>query len=256
MPAVKRVEISCFRHPLRQPLKTVFGVVESRPALLLRVEDSDGVEGFGEIWCNFPQPGAEYRARLAASVLPGALRGVDSADPFSTWIVLRERLHRLALQAGEPGPADQIASGIDIALHDLAARRAGVPLAVWLGGQRRPLPVYASGIDSREAVGMMSAAREGGYRTFKLRVGFGRESDERSVAAAVAALETGERLMVDANQAWDADEACRMAAAFAPLPLMWLEEPIAADRPEAEWRRVAAASVAPLAGGENLRSDA
>jgi D-galactarolactone cycloisomerase len=53
----------CFRHPLRQPLKTVFGVVESRPALVLRVEDTDGAEGFGDIWCNFPKPGAEYRAR-------------------------------------------------------------------------------------------------------------------------------------------------------------------------------------------------
>ncbi len=254
MSAITRVEISCFRHPLKQPLKTVFGAVASRPALILRIEDADGAEGFGEIWCNFPQPGAEYRARLAASVLPSALKGISSADPFAAWASLRARLHRLALQAGEPGPADQIASGVDIALHDLAARKAGLPLAVWLGGERRPLPVYASGIDSREAVSMMAAAREGGYRSFKLRVGFGRPSDEASVAAAVRALGAGEALMVDANQAWDADEACRMAAIFSPFPLMWLEEPIAADRPEAEWSRVAAASAAPLAGGENLRS--
>jgi D-galactarolactone cycloisomerase len=254
MSFITRVEIVCFRHPLRQPLKTVFGVVESRPALILRIEDSDGAEGFGEIWCNFPQPGAEYRARLAASVLPAALRGVSSADPFAAWETLRERLHRLALQAGEPGPADQIASGVDIALHDLAARKAGVPLAVWLGGKRRSLPVYASGIDSREAPDMMAAAREGGYRSFKLRVGFGRASDETAVSEAVGALETGEDLMLDANQAWHVDEACHMAAAFAAFPLTWLEEPIAADRPEAEWRRVAAASAAPLAGGENLRS--
>ncbi len=256
MPSITRVEIHCFRYPLGQPLKTVFGLVESRPALVLRIEDSDGAEGFGEIWCNFPQPGAEYRARLAASVLPGALRGVSSADPFSAWGTLRERLHRLALQAGEPGPADQIASGVDIALHDLAARRAGVPLAVWLGGKQRSLPVYASGIDSREAPGMMEAARAQGYRAFKLRVGFGRVSDEASVAAAFRALQPGEALMADANQAWDGDEACRMAEVFAAYPLVWLEEPIAADRPEAEWLRVAAASTAPLAGGENLRSDA
>jgi D-galactarolactone cycloisomerase len=254
MSFITRVEILCFRHPLRQPLRTVFGVVESRPALILRIEDSDGAEGFGEIWCNFPQPGAEYRARLAASVLPGALRGVSSADPFAAWETVRERLHRLALQAGEPGPADQIASGVDIALHDLAARKAGVPLAVWLGGARRTLPVYASGIDSREAPGMMATARAQGYRAFKLRVGFGRASDEAAISEAAMALETGEALMLDANQAWHVDEACRMASAFASFPLMWLEEPIAADRPEAEWRRVAAASAAPLAGGENLRS--
>ena len=256
MPAVTRVEISCFRHPLKQPLKTVFGLVESRPALVLRIEDADGAEGFGEIWCNFPQPGAEYRARLAALILPGALKGFGSDDPFATWGKFRERLHRLALQAGEPGPADQIASGVDIALHDLAARKAGVSLAVWLGGARRPLPVYASGIDSREAAGMMAAARAQGYRNFKLRVGFGEASDAAAVSSAVLALGAGERLMLDANQAWDVDEACRMASRFNAFPLMWLEEPIAADRPEAEWLRVAAASAAPLAAGENLRSAA
>jgi D-galactarolactone cycloisomerase len=254
MASIRRLEIFCFRHPLRQPLRTVFGVVESRPALVLRIEDAAGAEGFGEIWCNFPQPGAEYRARLAASVLPGALRGVGSDDAFTLWETLRARLHRLALQAGEPGPADQIASGIDIALHDLAARRAGVPLAVWLGGQRRALPVYASGIDSRDAVAMMAAARAEGYSNFKLRVGFGRDSDEGSVSAATAALASDEALMVDANQAWDVDEACDMAARFRAFRLIWLEEPIAADRPEAEWRRVAAASAAPLAAGENLRT--
>jgi D-galactarolactone cycloisomerase len=254
MPSITRIEISCFRHPLKQPLRTVFGLVESRPALTLRIEDSDGAEGYGEIWCNFPQPGAEYRARLAASVLPRALKGVSSADPFATWTTLRERLHRLALQAGEPGPADQIASGVDIALHDLAARKAGVPLAVRLGGKRRSLPVYASGIDSREAPCMMAAARAQGYRAFKLRVGFGRVSDKRSVAAAYRALQPGETLMADANQAWDVDEACYMAEAFAAYQLVWLEEPIAADRPGSEWLRVAAASMAPLAGGENLRS--
>jgi D-galactarolactone cycloisomerase len=254
MPSITRIEINCFRYPLKQPLRTVFGVVESRPALILRIEDSDGAEGFGEIWCNFPQPGAEYRARLAASVLPRALKGIGSADTFATWGILRERLHRLALQAGEPGPADQIASGIDIALHDLAARRAGVPLAVWLGGKRRSLPVYASGIDSRDAPSMMAAARAQGYRAFKLRVGFGKASDEASVAAAFRALQPGEALMADANQAWDVDEACRMAEVFAAFPLVWLEEPLAADRPEDEWLRVAAASTSPLAGGENLRS--
>ncbi len=254
MSSITRVEIDCYRYRLKQPLKTVFGVVESRPALILRIEDSDGADGFGEIWCNFPQPGAEYRARLAASVLPGALKGISSADPFATWAIVRERLHRLALQAGEPGPADQIASGVDIALHDLAARRAGIPLAVWLGGERRSLPVYASGIDSRDAPGMMAAARTQGYRAFKLRVGFGRASDETSVAAAFRALQPGETLMADANQAWGVDEACHMVEAFAAYPLVWLEEPIAADRPENEWVCVAAASKAPLAGGENLRS--
>ena len=256
MAAIARVSLHCFRHRLERPMRTVFGLVESRPALAVRIEDAEGAEGFGEIWCNFPQPGAEYRARLAAAVLPAALAGIDCDEPQNTWSAVRQRLHRLALQAGEPGPADQIASGVDIALHDLAARRRGVPLAVHLGGARRPLPVYASGIDSREAEAMLAEARAAGYRAFKLRVGFGPESDLATATAAAADLGGGETLMVDANQAWDADAAAAMAARYASLPLAWIEEPIAVDRPSEEWRRVKAAAAAPIAGGENMRDEA
>ena len=56
-----KVDIHCFRYPLDVQMQTVFGPVASRPALILRVEDDDGAEGWGEIWCNFPQPRAEYR---------------------------------------------------------------------------------------------------------------------------------------------------------------------------------------------------
>jgi D-galactarolactone cycloisomerase len=256
MADVARIELHCFRHPLVQPLRTVFGLVESRPALVLRIEDSDGAEGFGEIWCNFPQPGAEYRARLAAAVLPAALAGLDCAAPHAAWSAIRGRLHRLALQAGEPGPADQIASGVDIALHDLAARRAGLPLAEWLGGRRRALPAYASGIDSRAAGPMMADARAAGFRAFKLRVGFGEAGDLAAVAAAAADLADGEALMVDANQAWDVDQAAAMAAAWRGAPLAWIEEPLAVDRPVEEWLRVRRAASSPIAGGENMRAPA
>src|SRR5918997_4325759 len=94
-----RVEIHCYRYPLDVPLETVFGRVSSRPALLIRVEDEEGAFGWGEIWCNFPQPGAEYRARLAAGTAPRALDGVDTARPHGAFDHIRARLHGLALQA-------------------------------------------------------------------------------------------------------------------------------------------------------------
>jgi L-alanine-DL-glutamate epimerase-like enolase superfamily enzyme len=235
-------------------MKTVFGVVESRPALILRVEDDEGAEGFGEIWCNFPQPGAEYRARLAAAVIPRALAGLDTTSPGHAFSVLRARLHRLALQAGEPGPADQIASGLDIALHDLAARRQGVSLAMFLGGAPRPLTPYASGIDSRGCAPVIAAAREAGYRAFKLRIGFGRAATEEAMQEAEGALASGETLMVDANQNWERDEAVATVRALEAVPLAWIEEPLPVDAPLADWQAVTAASAVPLAGGENMRS--
>ena len=256
MARIARVEVHCFRYPLKTAMQTVFGPVDARPALIVRIEDSDGAEGWGEIWCNFPQVGAEYRARLAALVAPAALAGLDVTAPTTAFATLRARLHRLSLQAGEPGPADQIASGLDIALHDLAARRKGVALATFLGGAPRALPAYASGIDSRLAGEMMSAARAAGYRAFKLRVGFGNSSTLSAMAAARMVMGASDKLMVDANQSWSLDEAVAMVAALRGAPLQWVEEPLPVDRPDAEWQAVAAASPFPIAGGENMRSAA
>ena len=249
-----KVDIHCLRHPLREPMQTVFGPVTSRPALILRLEDHEGAEGWGEIWCNFPQPGAEYRARLAEAVIPGALAGLNLAEPGVAFATIRNRLHRLALQAGEPGPADQIASGLDIALHDMAARRAGVPLATLLGGAPRALPAYASGIDSRLGQEMVANARAAGYRAFKMRIGFRGLDTAATVGVVADDLRDGERLMVDANQAWDCDEAVATVSSLSELPLRWVEEPLPVDAPLSDWKGVAAASAHPIAGGENMRS--
>ncbi|MEM9027701.1 MAG: mandelate racemase/muconate lactonizing enzyme family protein [Pseudomonadota bacterium] len=254
MAEIVRAEVHAYRYPLARAMQTVFGPLESRPAVILRLEDSDGAVGWGEIWCNFPQPGAEYRARLAAAVIPGALKGLDATRPREAFRTIRARLHRLSLQAGEPGPADQIASGLDIALHDLAARRAGVPLATFLGGSLRALRPYASGIDSRLASEMIHAAREAGYRAFKLRIGFADANAAADVGAAAADLKDGELLMVDANQAWDRETACREVDALAEIPLQWVEEPLPVDDTADNWAAVANACAVPIAGGENMRS--
>ena len=253
-PKVVRLDLHCLRYPLSAPLRTVLGTIEARPALLVRIEDEDGAEGWGEIWCNFPPPGAEYRARLAAAVLPGALGNADPAKPEAAFAQLRAKLHSLALQAGEPGPADQIATGVDIALHDLAARRAGLRLAEYLGGAVRPIPAYASGLDSREATDLLPQARENGYRAFKFRVGFGADSDKDALATAADLLGEGETLMIDANQSWNVDSVSNLAGALNEAPLAWIEEPIPVDRPAEEWADVAGRLAHRLAGGENFRS--
>ena len=59
-------------------------------------------------------------------------------------------------------------------------------------------------------------------------------------------------LMVDANQAWSLETAQRMARAFEPFDLGWLEEPMRVDAPLAAWKSLRDASRVPLAGGENF----
>ena len=249
---VARAEALVFRVPVVQPVTTSFGVMHSRPAVVVRLEDAAGAVGWGEIWCNFPAVGAEHRARLFQSVVAPLLAERAWAAPGEAFAMLTRRLHVLALQTGEEGPIAQVIAGTDVALWDLWGRRTGQPLWRALGG-RPEIAVYASGLNPDAPENLAARKRDEGYRAFKLKVGFGRARDLANLKALRAALGEHAVLMVDANQAWGVEEAQAAAEAMAPFGLSWLEEPMPVDALVEAWTRLAAASAIPLAGGENIR---
>jgi L-alanine-DL-glutamate epimerase-like enolase superfamily enzyme len=255
MPRITRAESFVYRAPIAVPVVNAFGAMTERVAVFLRLEDSDGAAGWGEIWANFPTLGAEHRARLFDAFIAPRLLGREIGDPRAFWHETDRALHLWGLQAGEPGAFAGALAGADIALHDLCARRAGLPLWRWLGGtDGAPLPCYASGLNpDAMALAQVEAARARGYRAFKIKIGFGEERDLATLAPVFASLRDGERCMVDINQGWDVAQATRMGGVLAQFPLAWIEEPLAADRPAWEWAQVRAAARAPLAAGENLR---
>ena len=254
---LRHAEVFVFRAPIDAPVRTSFGVMHDRPAVLLRVEDEDGLCGWGEAWCNFPSCGAEHRGRLLAeTVLPSAL-SASWRDPGGLVGEVARKLRILRLQADEPGPMDQALACLDIALWDLAARRAGVPLHALLGdAAMTAMPAYASGINHPGVAETVARTRQEGYRAFKVKIGFGREQDEANIRAALGSLLPGERLAADANQAWTLEQALEALPRLRRYPLLWVEEPLACDRPAAEWAALAAAGRFTLAAGENIRGEA
>jgi D-galactarolactone cycloisomerase len=253
---IARIEAFVFRCPISTPVRTSFGTMHDRPALLVRVEDHDGAAGWGEVWCNFPSCGAEHRANLVDTVMSPLLtsRPFGSAAEAFSW--LTERTAVLAIQSGEPGPMAQVVAGIDLALHDLCARRVGQPLWRYLGGDHDEVEVYASGINPDRPQDVVSARLAEGYRAFKLKIGFGRERDLSNLSALREVLGPDMPLMVDVNQAWSLDEARDMAPHLEPFDLGWLEEPLRADRPWQEWQQLSQATRIPLAAGENISGEA
>jgi L-alanine-DL-glutamate epimerase and related enzymes of enolase superfamily len=238
--------------------------MHDRPAVLVRIEDADGAHGWGEAWCNFPACGAEHRARLIETVLAPLLLGRTFASPEAAFRELSAKTAVLAIQSGEPGPIAQSIAGVDIALHDLAARRAG--RALWRHLARNPgdgaaaraavpLSVYASGINPDQPGSVVEALRREGHIAFKLKVGFAAARDVGNLAEVRAAAGPGAAVMVDANQAWPLDEAIAMSRRLAEFAPVWIEEPLRADRPWLEWQRLAAASTIPFAAGENAIGD-
>jgi len=255
---LKSLDVAVYRAPIQHPVQTAFGTMTDRPAVIVRAVDQDGTVGFGEIWCNFPQCGAEHRARLVISVLAPLAVGKPLASPNDLFHKLTAAVHKLALQAGEPGPLAQAIAGVDIAVWDLVAKRAEKPLWRQLGGYGDgKLSTYASGINPNGAQAQaLRAKQDDGYRAFKLKVGFGRNHDLANLEALRKALGDDVDLMVDANQAWDLDEAIAMSTLIAPFRPLWLEEPLPADTSIDMWKTLAQASPVPLAAGENLRGEA
>ncbi len=246
-PTVRRV-------PIDDPVRTSFGIMHERPAVFLRLEDGDGNIGTGEVWCNFPSCAAEHRANLLESVVLPALIGREFANPGACFDDLERRFERLAIQSGEAGPIAQSLAGIDVALWDLIGRRSGVPLFRLLGGDQPSVAVYASGINPRKPAATVQRCRASGHAAFKLKIGFGRQTDYSNIDEVCASLAGGETLMVDANQAWTLDQALENVFELAAFPLAWLEEPMMANACDEDWMRLAEEAGLPLAGGENLAS--
>ena len=125
---IKRIYIDVFRAAVENPVVTSFSTIPSRGVAMLRLEDADGCVGWGDIWGNFPTITTEYRAKLAAFLLPDLLLGKTVDDVSDFYHGLAESLHVLTVQADEPGPVASVLAAVDQALWDLTARRAGQPL--------------------------------------------------------------------------------------------------------------------------------
>ncbi|WP_206665528.1 mandelate racemase/muconate lactonizing enzyme family protein [Jejubacter calystegiae] len=247
-----RIETFILRYPLREPVRTSFGVMHSRPALLVRVTDHHGATGWGEAWCNFPACGAEHRQRLIDDVYAPLLRHRAFEHPAMLFEQASRQTTVLAIQSGEPGPMSQALAAIDMAVWDMCARRSHQPLWRYLNGHRDRIPVYASGLNPTGSDALVEEKRQAGYQAFKLKVGFGHDQDLQTVSHIRSLIGEQSLLMLDANQAWTFDDALTMAEQLATWRPEWLEEPMRADTPLARWRQLAEHSPIPLAGGENL----
>ena len=144
-------------------------------------------------------------------------------------------------------PAGSARCALDIALHDLAARRAGVSLSDFLGLGGLPLPPTSITIPIAHQHAMVERARALiGYPAVKIKVGF--DGDVEAVAA-VRAVYPG-RIRIDANEGWSADEAVDRLTAMEPHDIELCEQPVKSGNLD-ELRRVSSASPIPIFADED-----
>jgi D-galactarolactone cycloisomerase len=248
---IKHVEAFVLRAPISNPVKTSFGIMTNRPAVFVRLEDDDGVVGWGEIWCNFPNCGAEHRANLLNENFKPLLINQSFNTPEEIYQSISSKTAVLAIQSGEYGPIAQTIAGIDLAAWDLFSRKSAQPLWKYLGGSDPNIKTYASGINPDSPEKIIDQLLIDGYTAFKLKIGFNEALDCKNLSN-IRKLIPRHLLMVDANQAWDLRTATQRMKALECFDLNWIEEPIRADSPISHWQELSRNSRVRLAAGENM----
>jgi L-alanine-DL-glutamate epimerase-like enolase superfamily enzyme len=212
-----KVGIDFCRARLRAPFVAGYGSVVERELLVLRLEGGDGAVGYGEA---------------------AALEAYDGVRVDDVRAALEDCRAPLAESDGEPrsellaacrdaAVLPQALAAVDLALWDLAGRRASQP--VWrLLGARGPAPIEVNATigatDRAGAASEAAAARAAGFGCIKVKVGVG--DDAGRLAAVRAAAGSQMAIRIDANGVWSVAEALASLRALEPAVIELCEEPV------------------------------
>jgi len=221
---------------LREPFSISRSTDETVDAVFVEIEH-DGLVGHGEA-----SPQEHYGESVeSATAFLGDVEPLLGDDPFA----LDEIEGRLATLPGEHAAR----AGVDMALHDVCGKIAGLP--VWrLLGLRRKGPPTSWTIWLGDPDDMARRAERVGdrFKRLKLKLGAGDGLDVERVRAVRGVTELP--LQVDVNEAWELDEALENVEALSGLGVQYVEQPLQAGHPEGH--RLKAASPLPIYVDEDV----
>jgi D-galactarolactone cycloisomerase len=218
--------------------------VPFREAMWVRLTTQEGLKGWGEaaVWGG---PASVTSAILRHELFP-MVRGQDSSAIHYLW----ERMYQQTAQHGRRGAIVAAMGAIDIALWDILAIRAGLPLVDVLGRMSSKVQPYASAgfyapsKTLKDLVAEMTRLRSIGFRAFKMKIGrqnrkwsrvwerpntYTLAEDVERVMAVREAIGEESTLLVDANTEWDAPTATQFLDRIQQANVFFLEEPVSAD---------------------------
>jgi L-alanine-DL-glutamate epimerase-like enolase superfamily enzyme len=220
--------------------------------LFAEIRTEAGLEGIGFSYSK--RAGGPAQFAHAREVAPDLI-GEDPSDIARLWT----KLVWAGASVGRSGASTQAIAAIDVALWDLKAKRAGLPLAKLLGAHRDSVRCYnTSGGFLHESIEQVkdNATRtlEAGVGGIKIKVGLPDSAEDlRRVRAVREHLGDAVPFMVDANQQWDRAAAMRVGRRLEEFDLVWIEEPLDAYDAEGHAQLARALDTA-IATGEMLTS--
>lgn len=218
---IRSIELIEINLPLVHFFETSFGRTYERRIILVRVEDSDGAEGWGEITCGevpgYSEEWTDSAWETAEKILAPMVVGKDvsaAADIFD--LMKRVRGHRMAK------------SGIETACWDLEAKKLGVPLWRHLGGVNQTIECGVS-IGIQDSIGQLiekiATEVDAGYRRIKIKIA---PHWDYEVIKQVRTAFLDIKLMGDANSAYTLADIDKLRS-LDEFDLMMLEQPLAFD---------------------------
>jgi L-alanine-DL-glutamate epimerase-like enolase superfamily enzyme len=229
---ISSVSVAVARVPLDRPTSFSTRTVTERHFCLVKLRNTDGVEGLG--FCYAGSKGGEIVKVAVEQLLAPVLVGQDSHRSEGLW----NEMYQEALLQGRAGAVMRGLSILDTALWDLNARSAGLPLHDYLGCMdREKVPAYCSGgyyLDGKSPADLgreMAGYVAQGFTAVKMKTGrLSPAKEEERVAAARAAIGPDVLLMLDVNNGWpDLPTALEYARRFEPYNPYFLEEPFLPD---------------------------
>ncbi len=210
---------------LHTPFVTALRRTTTVDTVVVRVSDSDGVTGWGEapqVWQVTGESLAGAQACLEGP-LAATVTGREVSDLAATCRAVQGAV------AGNHGAK----AALDVALHDLAARRLGVSLPVLLGTDVHRLPTDVTLAAGAAAALAETAQRRvaDGFEVLKMKVGTDADTDVARVRAVREAVGPDVALRLDANQGWTAREAVAVISALedAGAGVELVEQPVRAE---------------------------
>jgi L-alanine-DL-glutamate epimerase-like enolase superfamily enzyme len=253
MTRISKIEPICISYPDPNDFGTI------RRTVLVRVETSDGVVGWGECIGMWPEACRAIATIITDGFLP-ELVGKLAEDIEGNWQILRRHVHWY----GEGGIASLAISGIDMALWDIRGKVAGKPLFELFGGLRHDrLPANASAHVNKKGeaacVAEVVGFFEDGFRSTKLgfakkgesNIGGDPEVDVHFVKELRSALGDDAEILIDIGNGvrWNVATSIDVANRMGEYRIGWYEEPLYYTD-DAGYRELAANTSVRIASGE------
>ena len=218
---IEQIELYKLSIPLIEPFITSLGRDEYAENVLVKIITKEGIIGFGECSPYMPINGeSQDTCFIVGQYFAKALLGKNPLQ-IENCISLMDTV----IYANS-----SIKSAFDIALHDIAAQHAGVPLYKFIGGANNKTIITDYTVSIGEPEKMASDAlkiKMLGYPAIKVKLGKDGRKDVERMKAIRTAVGDDIPLRIDANQGWMVEEAIETLQALTPLNIQHCEEPIA-----------------------------